>query len=93
MVSKLFLFRLDEDGMKDLPFPTLCRPWVENGSVGGQECWERYLHDKEEEDDDDHVDLGVDPHSGRAQACGVTYVFYPRIVVKEGADGFPRHQL
>lgn len=22
-----------------------------------------YLHDEEEKDDDDHVDLGVDPHS------------------------------
>lgn len=76
-----------------LPSPTLCRPWVESRSLGGQACWRRYLHDKEEEDDDDDVDLWVDPHSRPAQGLRVTYVFYPRIVVKEGADGFTRHQL
>lgn len=75
------------------PSPTLCKPWVENRSLGGQACWQRYLHDKEEEDDDDNVDLWVDPHSRPAQAFRVTYVFYPRIVVKQGADGFTGHQL
>lgn len=35
----------------------------------------------------------MDPHSRPAQGLRVTYVFYPRIVVKEGADGFTRHQL
>ena len=58
-----------------------------------REWRERYLHDEEEKNDDDNVDLWVDPHSRLAQAFGVTYVFYPRVVVKQGADGFPRHQL
>lgn len=52
-----------------------------------------YLHDEEEKDDDDHVDLGVNPHSWLAQAFGITYVLYPCVVVKEGADSFTGHQL
>lgn len=66
---------------------------VENRNLRGQECKEGYLHDKEEEDDDDHVDLWVDPHSRPAQAFRVTHMLYPSVVVKQGTDGFTRHQL
>lgn len=60
MVSELFLFSLDEDQMKIYSF----LPWANPGlKTKAQEGWEWYLHDKEEEDNDDNVDLWVDPHS------------------------------
>lgn len=75
------------------PMQTMGSRLKTDRSLGGQECRKGYLHDKEEEDDDDDVDLWMDPHSRLAQACRVTHMLYPRVVVKEGTDGFTRHQL
>lgn len=90
-----FFIRLDEDQMKfyrSLPY-AYPGSQVENRSPGSQECRERYLHDEEEGDDDDDIDFWVDPHSWLAQAFRVPYMLYPCVVVKQGTDGFARHQL
>lgn len=39
--------------------PLYCKQTEAERGCSGVE----YLHDKEEKDDDDHVDLGVNPHS------------------------------
>lgn len=76
-----------------LPYAN-CVFQVENRQkLKGSGVHEEYLHDKEEEDDDDHVDLWVDPHGRPAQAFRVTHMLYPCVVVKQGTDGFTRHQL
>ena len=61
---------------------TVCFSSKMDRSWRGQEFKEGYLHDKEEEDDDDHVDPWVDPHSWPAQAFRVTHMLYPCVIVE-----------
>lgn len=55
----------------------------------------RYLHDKEEDQDDEDADVWVEPHSRAAQAGrrGVLGDFGPGEIIKKGVDTLPRHQL
>lgn len=52
-----------------------------------------YLHEEEEKNDDKHTDIGMEPNGRPPQDLGVVCVLDPSEVVKESADGFPRHQL
>lgn len=89
------LLRSSKDRVTSHPSLPCANPacGAEHRRSGSPEYRERYLHDEEEEDDHDHVDFWVDPHSRPAQALGVPHMFYPRMVVKQGTDGFTRHQL
>lgn len=55
----------------------------------------RYLHDKEEDQDDKDADVWVEPHSRAAQAgrWGILGDFGPGEIIKKGVYTLPRHQL
>lgn len=55
----------------------------------------RYLHDKEEDQDDEDADVWVQPRSRAAQAGrrGILGDFGPGEIIKKGVDTLSRHQL
>lgn len=55
--------------------------------------WFSYLHEEEEQDNDEDTDFRMDPGSRFPEELRVPCVFCPGVVIKERADGFPRHQL
>lgn len=55
----------------------------------------RYLHDKEEDQDDEDADVWVEPRSRTSQAGrrGILGDFGPGEIIKKGVDTLPWHQL
>lgn len=61
-----------------------------------QALWRlRYLHDKEEDQDDEDADVWVEPRSRAAQAGrgGILGDFGPGKIIKKGVYTLPWHQL
>lgn len=104
LTSRTVAYKQDGGGIGTLPREIDCpllylfrgdaHPTVDTQGMGGGGL-RGYLHDEEEEEDDKHADVGVEPGGGAAQARWGrrSRDFGPGEIIKERVDALPGHEL